>query len=51
MRKSVGDVDYHRKDIKHKNGGAKMGIIPGTTPTLVLTLDESIAGCTAAERR
>ena len=26
-----------------------MGIIPGTTPTLVLTLDESIAGCTAAE--
>lgn len=26
-----------------------MSIIPGTTPTLILTLDESIAGCTAAE--
>lgn len=28
-----------------------MGIIPGTTPTLALTLDEGIAGCTAAEWR
>ena len=26
-----------------------MSIIPGTTPTLILTLDESIAGCAAAE--
>ena len=51
MRKSIGDVDYHREDINPKNGGTKMGIIPGTTPTLVLTLDESIAVCTAAERR
>lgn len=26
-----------------------MSIIPGTTPTLILTLDKSITGCTAAE--
>lgn len=26
-----------------------MSIIPGTTPTLTLSLDESVAGCTAAE--
>ena len=26
-----------------------MSIIPGTTPTLTLALDTSVAGCTAAE--